>query len=295
MELGDYPLWTALITPMLRDGRVDGVSLKALVKEQDSAGNGILLLGSTGESLALGEKERRDILALVLAEKPSVPLMVGVGGINLGQTKAWVEYLNTLEGLHAYLMVTPLYAKPGPRGQEAWFQSLLDVATRPVMLYNIPSRTGIPLSHGALKNLTSHPRLWAIKEASGSTEEFARYQQDAPSACFYSGDDALMPDFSSLGAKGLVSVASNVWPRETHRYVRENLEKRFQDHALWLKASQSLFCASNPIPVKALLAHLGRIETPVLRLPLSDTDLGDTGPLLAQHKAVKNWGAHGPR
>ena len=290
MNLNNYPLWTALVTPMNADASVNYDDLGKLLREQEEARNALLILGSTGESLNLDEGEKKNILKFVLDLKLKVPLMVGVGGIHLGETRSWIEYLNGLAGLGAYLLVTPLYAKPGEYGQYEWFKTLMDMATRPVMLYNIPSRTGVELAHGCVKKLANHPKFWAIKESSGQTSEFSEYSRNAPRARLYSGDDALLPSFAPLGAKGLVSVASNVWPVQTALYVRQNLGGTLVDKALWDMACRSLFMASNPVPVKALLAKLGRIKHPTLRSPLNDRDMVGLENVLREHENIVAWG-----
>ncbi len=289
MNLNDYPLWTALVTPMNEDGGVDYEGLKKLFREQEEADNALLVLGSTGEALNLKEDERKTILNVTLNLNLKVPLMIGVGGINIEETKSWINYLNTFEGIHAYLLVTPLYAKPGDYGQYLWFKALMDISLRPVMLYNVPSRTGTALSHKAVKNLVNHPKFWAVKEASGSTKEFSRYRQDAPNVHIYSGDDALLPDFSPLGAKGLVSVAGNVWPKQTHNYVCQNLQGKFKDRNLWDNACKCLFVASNPVPTKFLLKKLGKIKHDVLRLPLSQEDMIKGDEVLRESENIANW------
>lgn len=278
---------------MRADGSVDYRSFETILREQEEAGNALLILGSTGEALNLEPGERKDILDFVTGLGVGVPVMVGVGGTNLRKTAAWIDYLNALPGLHAYLLVTPLYAKPGDHGQRQWFGTLLDRAERPAMLYNVPSRTGVALSHRAVHWLSEHPRLWAIKEASGSAEEFARYGRDAPRARLYSGDDALLPAFSALGANGLVSVAANAWPEQTREYVLQNLAGTFADHELWDAACRALFSASNPVPLKVLLARLGRIRHPVLRPPLSADDMTGMETLLAYHRKITEGQGNG--
>jgi 4-hydroxy-tetrahydrodipicolinate synthase len=288
MELNNYPLWTALITPMFENGAVDYASLGKLLKEQEEANNGILILGSTGEALNLDAHESRKILDFSIAQNLKVPLMCGVGGINLEQTRQWVQYLETLK-LDAYLMVTPLYAKPGMKGQTVWFKTLMDTATKPVMLYNVPGRTGCPLNIDTVKALANHPRLWAIKEASGSCERFAEYVKAAPNARVYSGDDGMTPHYAPLGCKGLVSVASNVWPKATHVYTKQCLSGELKDIALWERSADSLFLASNPIPAKRIMAHQNRISTPVLKSPLDHRDLEQLAPVIEADKEINNW------
>ncbi len=288
MNVSNYSLWTAVVTPFLEDGTVDYKSLEILLRDQEKAQNGIVILGSTGEALNLEAEEKKEILKFTLNLKLTVPLMAGVGGINLRETKEWIKYLETLS-LHAYLLVTPLYAKPGKFGQYEWFKALLDASTRPCMLYNVPGRTAVALNFDTVAMLKDHPRFWAIKEASGSVFDFKRYQECAPNAAMYSGDDSMTPIFASFGAKGLVSVASNVWPNETKEYVRQSLAKILVDSELWKECSDSLFIASNPVPVKALLHHLGKIKTNLMRAPLDHRDLKDLKPVVVAHESIQGW------
>ena len=186
-------------------------------------------------------------------------------------------------------MVTPLYAKPGDEGQLYWFQKLMNKASKPVMLYNIPGRTGIPLSKKALLTLKDHPRFWAIKEASGSPEEFEQYVDLVKPNPVYSGDDALLPLYSKIGAKGLVSVASNAWPLQTHQYVEKTLRHKLKHQPEWERWSNSLFMESNPIPVKRLLFERGDIESPLCRPPLSHKEIKDPRELMTVNQQVLNW------
>ncbi|PIK15724.1 4-hydroxy-tetrahydrodipicolinate synthase [Halobacteriovorax sp. JY17] len=290
MNLNEYKLWTAVITPMKADGSVHYEDLTKVLRDQESAGNGILILGSTGESLNLDEDEKVKILEHTLSLGLTAPIMVGVGGINLNQTRSWVDYLETLD-VHAYLLVTPLYAKPGKIGQYEWFKSLLESSSRPCMLYNVPGRTGVKMSFEAIEMLKDHPNFWAIKEASGSTEDFAKYVAAAPKALVYSGDDAMLPDYTPLGAKGLVSVASNVWAKKTHLYVTKALanELNADEKKLWNECSNSLFMASNPIPVKRLMQIDGQISTNVLRAPLTHKEIEDDSILRSSHSKINEW------
>ncbi len=288
MNLNDYPLWTAVITPMKEDGSVDYESYGLLLKEQEAAGNGVLTLGSTGEALNIDESERREILAYTLKQNLKVPVMVGVGGINLRETIEWVKYLNT-QPIQSVLLVTPLYAKPGDEGQYEWFKALLDKTSFPAMLYNVPSRTGKPMSVKAVARLRDHKNFWAIKEASGSVNEFKKYREAAPNAAVYSGDDAMTPQFCKNGGKGLVSVASNVWPAQTHRFVEQCLDGSLKDEKLWADCANSLFAASNPIPAKVLLKKLGRIGASTLRAPLTDKELPDCAAQIEADKKINQW------
>lgn len=288
MNLDRYSLWTAVVTPFEITGHVDFESLSSLVKAQERAGNGLLILGSTGEALNLNCATRKSIIEHVVKMKPSSPIMVGVGGNLLHEQKEWINYLEDL-GVDAYLLVTPHYAKPGPHGQERWFKELMDSSSKPCVLYNVPGRTGTPLSLQAVKNLNSHQNFWGIKEASGSVEKFKEYLQAAPGKKLFCGDDALMPDFAMAGASGLISVASNVWPAETHRYVKECLAKTFDAKELWSNASNALFVASNPVPVKWLMHELKFIQTPLMTPPLSDKDMVSHETVMRANREVSRW------
>ncbi|MFA5584245.1 MAG: dihydrodipicolinate synthase family protein, partial [Bacteriovoracaceae bacterium] len=131
--------------------------------------------------------------------------------------------------------------------------------------------------------------FWAIKEASGSVEKMKEYLAAAGGKRVYCGDDALMPEFSAAGAVGLVSVASNAWPTETNLYVRKCLDKTLEEKQMWADASNSLFIASNPVPVKRLMSERGDISTPRMVAPLSDKDLASAEVLLTHDKNVKLW------
>lgn len=287
-EISEYLVWTAIITPMHADGSVDYESFAELLKAQESAGNAITVLGSTGEALNLDDDERKAILDFAINQKLDVPLMVGVGGINLHTQTEWIEYLNTLD-VACYLLVVPLYAKPGVYGQYGWFKQLMDIADKPCMLYNVPGRTAKNLELETVTMLKDHPRMWAIKEASGSEADFQKYAAVSPNIQMMSGDDPMLPAFAKLGAKGVVSVAGNVWPEATAEYARQCVEGSFKDAELWQEASSALFCASNPIPAKALLHDLGQIETPELRLPLSAQDMTDMKIVREAHQQVEAW------
>ncbi|MCK5074050.1 MAG: 4-hydroxy-tetrahydrodipicolinate synthase [Bacteriovoracaceae bacterium] len=289
MKIKETKLWTALVTPLDESGEIDFTALKELFKEQENAGNGILLLGSTGESLNLDLEERKKIIDFTSDIGHNVPLMVGVGGANLKSMQEWISFLENFNHIDAYLMVTPLYAKPGVMGQYEWFKTLMDQAGKPVMLYNIPSRTGITLHFETLKKLIGHKRLWALKEASGNIDVFKKYRETAPDLNLYSGDDAFFPEHAKLGARGLVSVASNAWPEQTALYVEQALQNKLTEKKLWEKACDSLFTASNPIPVKALLHLQQKIKTPLTRPPLSSRDLKETAGLLEMDYAIKKW------
>lgn len=290
-NLNQFPLWTAIVTPMNQDGSIDFDSFKNILQEQNKAKNAVVILGSTGEALNLNKDECKKILEFGLSLNLDVPVMTGIGGYNLEECLNYVDYLNNLKGLDAYLVVTPIYAKPGEHGQTHWFKSILDRSIRPCMIYNVPSRAGVKLNVNAVKTLHGHKNFWAIKEASGSVEDFKNYKDAAPNVRMYSGDDGMMYEFAPHNLKGLVSVASNAWPLQTHLYTQKAIEQKLttEEAALWQKASDSLFIASNPVPVKNLMFANKQIKTNLLRAPLSAKDLSDNTPLLQAQAAVNEW------
>lgn len=287
-DINVYPVWTAIISPMNQNGTIDYESYEKLLREQEAAGNAITILGSTGEALNISEEERRDILDFALSLELSVPMMCGVGGSYTEGQRQWIEYLNTLE-LDAYLIPVPMYAKPGIHGQHEWFKTLLDAAAKPCMIYNVPGRTAKPIELEMLKLLGEHENFWAIKEASGSEDDFSAIRDAAPHARMMSGDDPMLPQFAKLGAKGVVSVAANAWPEATKRYAEQCIDETLKSAELWVDATESLFVASNPVPVKALLSEMGRIQTAVVRSPLSEKDMVELPRALEANQLIADW------
>ena len=289
MNLDNTILWTALVTPMNENGDINHDELASLIHKQNEAGNGVLILGSTGEGLALSREDKQSVVKTASSLNINVPLMVGVGGFNLRSQLQWIEYCGSFD-IDGFLMVTPLYAKPNVKGQAAWFNDLINAADKPCMLYNVPSRTGVKLHPDVIGQLADHPNLFALKEASGSISEYQEFRKRAPELAFYSGDDGLMPFFVAAGCQGLVSVMANVWPQATHRYVEWCLEGRGPELLpLWQECSDALFSASNPIPAKVLLAEKGWIQSPTLRAPLTHEDMSDNTILSEAEERINAW------
>ena len=289
MNFTDTILWTALVTPMRKNGDINHDELAKLIHKQDDAGNGVLILGSTGEGLALSREDKQKVVQTASSLNIDVPLMVGVGGFNLRSQLEWIEFCSTFE-IDSYLLVTPLYAKPNVKGQISWFRDLMNAADKPCMLYNVPSRTGVKMHPDVIEELASHPNIFGLKEASGSIGDYQQFRKRAPELAMYSGDDGLTPFFAAAGCQGLVSVMANVWPKATHRYVEWCLEGRGPELLpLWQECSDALFSASNPIPAKVLLAEKGWIETPTLRAPLTYEDMGEQNLIKDADRRIKDW------
>jgi 4-hydroxy-tetrahydrodipicolinate synthase len=282
-------LWTAVITPLDQRGKIDFASFETLLRRQERTGNGIVLLGSTGEGMALSRDEKESVVKFAQTMRLEVPCIVGVPGHQLEEAIDWIHFGKDM-GMKGFLAVTPYYSKPGVQGQISWFQKILDTASLPVMLYNVPSRTGIRLAPQVLTELKNHPNLWALKESSGSVESFQEYQRANSALSFFCGDDGLMPAFAKAGAEGLVSVASNVWPEATRKVVELSLAQKADDFtALWQECTDALFLASNPIPTKWLHHHLGEIKTASVRAPLDLGDLKATDKVVQAHTKIQAW------
>ena len=288
-NLNQTSLWTALITPLSASGAIDFASLKNIANAQAQAGNGLVLLGSTGEGLALTSQEQLNIVEFICQLSLDVPLMIAVGGYNLVEQVNWIKRCNQLP-ISAYLLGSPIYTKPGPVGQTQWFSALLDAAQLPCMLYNVPSRSGVDIPISTLQAVQNHQNCWALKEASGDLNQFLAYRQHCPNISIFSGEDAMMPYLAKAGAKGLVSVCSNAWPKETKLYVELSLRGDTQSlFPLWNNAVDSIFQVASPIPVKVLMIKQHFINTPFLRAPLTHLELADNNSLLMSDKLISQW------
>lgn len=282
-------LWTACVTPFSSNGdSVDYQSLQCLLAMQAQAKNGVVLLGSTGESLSLTDSEKRTLVEFVRELKLNTKIIIGVPGVNLYQTFEWLDFCKGMP-LHGYLMTTPIYAKPGIMGQTLWFEKLLEKAHVPAMLYNIPARAGVSLHAETVRNLSSHEKFWAIKDSSGTFDTLTQYKKVAPNIEVFCGDDNMIFDMSAKGAAGLVSVAANVWPSVVHKCVKQCMSGKNPQADSWQQACKALFTASNPIPTKALLHDIGLIKHKTVRLPLSAEDLPSIETLRQANKMILRW------
>jgi 4-hydroxy-tetrahydrodipicolinate synthase len=287
--VNDTILWTALVTPLLDCSNIDFSSLEKLAISQSEAGNGLVLLGSTGEGLALTSEEQLSIVEFVCQLSLAAPLMVAVGGFHLNDQISWVQRCNQLP-IHGYLLGSPIYAKPGVVGQTQWFSALLDAANFPCMLYNVPSRSGVSIPIETIQALQNHQNCWALKEASGDLNQVLAYRQYCPDIALYSGEDAMMPYLAQAGVQGLVSVCSNAWPQATHKYVELSLAGETQGlFPLWQNAVDELFQVASPVPVKNLMHHKQMISTSFLRAPLTHLELTNNDSLLTADKLINQW------
>ena len=287
-------VYTAIVTPFNTDGSVDYGRLKALVERQADAGiDGIVPVGTTGESPTLTCDEHSRVIDCVIEACGGGS---GCGGCSCGRMKviAGTGANSTAEaieltqraraaGADGTLQVTPYYNKPSQEGLYRHFSTVADLGL-PVVLYNVPGRSAAEIGIETIARLSAHPSIVAVKEAGGSVDRVSRIL-DVCDIGVLSGDDALTLPLMAAGARGVVSVASNLVPKVMADMVHAALDGRWDAaravHRLHYRLFTSLFLDTNPVPVKTAMAMLGLCE-PVLRLPLCE--MNET--LAAQLKAT---------
>ena len=270
-------LGIALITPFTSDGDVDWKSLKRLVEYQISNGADFLcILATTGETPCLSAEEKIKIKQLVVeVNNGRVPVLMGCGGNN---TRAVVEELKSADwsGVDGVLSVCPYYNKPSQEGLYRHFKAIAEASPLPVVLYNVPGRTGVNLKAETTVRLARDcENIVAVKEASGSLEQVDEIIKNKPERFdVISGDDALTFSMVASGAAGSISVIGNALPREVSRMIRLEFKGEYEGartiHHRFTELYSLLFVDGNPAGVKALLHEMGFIEN-VLRLPLVPT------------------------
>jgi len=265
--------YTAIVTPFNRDGSVDFGCFRALVDWQIASGvDGLVPVGTTGESPTLEMDEHLKVIeAAVAAAAGRVPVIAGTGANSTAEALQLTRGVLNM-GVAGTLQVTPYYNKPNQEGLFRHFSAVADLGL-PVVLYNVPGRSSREIAVETVVRLAAHPQIVAIKEAGGSVERVSAIA-DACDLAILSGDDGLAVPMISVGAVGLISVASNVAPREVAAMVRAACAADFRAagaaHRRLYPLFRDLFIDTNPIPVKAALALLGRCPE-VYRLPLCET------------------------
>lgn len=267
---------TAIVTPMNENG-VDYDAFGRLIDWQIEQGiNGLVVAGTTGEGSTLSDEEHREVLAYAVKRiNGRVPCIAGTGSNDTAYAIELTKYACSI-GCDAMLVVTPYYNKATQKGLVKMFNAIADASTKPIIVYNIPSRTGVNIEPATFVELAKHPRIVAIKEASGNlskmVEEFALLDG---SLDIYSGNDDQIVPTLSMGGKGVISVLSNIMPKETvamcDAFFAGDVATAAKMQCKYLPLIQALFCEVNPIPVKAALAAMGRMEG-VIRLPLTEME-----------------------
>ena len=275
---------TAIITPF-KNGKIDYDSFKNIIEFQIAGGvDGIVVAGTTGEAATLTHEEHCQCIDFVVKQVDGrVPVIAGTGSNDTAYGIELSQYACEA-GADALLLVTPYYNKATPKGLIKNFIETAEKTDKPIILYNVPSRTGCNISLPVYKELAKHERIVAVKEASGNLSAIAELIDECGDYFdIYSGNDDQIVPIMSLGGKGVISVLSNVLPRETHDLCSYCLNGDFAKGAemqlKYLKLINSLFCEVNPVPVKTAMAALGYC-TEEMRLPLCEMEDANKEKLL---------------
>lgn len=266
-------LGTALVTPFLK-GELDKKAYAKLVRRQVASGVDFLVpLGSTAETPCLSDKEKRSILKITRKEAGNLPILVGAGSNSLSATIVNIKTLGEY-GADAFLVVVPFYNKPTQEGLYQYFKAVAESTDKPVVLYNVPGRTGTNMKAETTLRLAEIPNIVAVKEASGDVTQILEIKRLAPEdfTVLSGNDDQTLPLMAS-GADGVISVASNVAPKQMKILV-EAIKRGYLKAAIKLNNSlmplyHACFVESNPIPVKAALSLLGLCSAE-MRSPLTE-------------------------
>jgi 4-hydroxy-tetrahydrodipicolinate synthase len=264
---------TALVTPFRRDSSLDEATLRLLVKRQIAAGiNFVAPCGTTGENPTLTREEHLRVVEITLAEaKGRVPVLGGAGGYNTAEIIALARDLESMR-VDGILSVAPYYNKPTQEGLYRHYKAIAEAVSVPVLIYNVPRRTGVNVEPETVKRLSEIENITGIKEASADISQMASVIAKVPeSFAVLSGDDAIALPLIALGGRGLISVASNEIPAEMTRLVQHALQNDFAAarrlQQKYLPLMEVNFIETSPLPVKAAMAVMGLLE-PVWRLPL---------------------------
>ena len=276
---------TAIVTPMLKTGEVDYESYGRLIDWQIAEGvNAIIAAGTTGEGSTLSDEEHRDVVKYTVDRVGGrVPVVAGTGSNDIAYACDLTRF-SCEAGADAMLVVSPYYNKATQKGLITSFTKIADESTKPIILYNVPSRTGCNIMPKTVAELAEHPNIVGIKEASGNISQIAetislvRGKIDV-----YSGNDDQIVPLLSLGGSGVISVLSNVLPRKTvemcDRFFKGDVAGSAKIQLDLIDLVNALFCEVNPIPVKAAVSAMGFCEN-YLRLPLTTMDKANEAKLL---------------
>ena len=262
---------TALVTPF-RDGKVDYGTFASLVDRQVEAGVHFLVpLGTTGETPCLEESEKERILEITMEHRKNLPVVVGGGSNSLLHTTESIRLLEKYSP-DAYLIVVPYYNKPTQKGLYEYFKAVAGSTDKAIVLYNVPGRTGLNMTAETTLRLAEIPNIVAVKEASGNYAQISEIIRKAPEGFnVLSGNDDETLSLMATGAKGIISVASNIVPAEMAALAEALLDGDMAEarriHHRLSPLFRNCFIESNPIPVKSAMALMGLIENE-LRLPL---------------------------
>ena len=276
---------TAIITPFKND-KVDYEAFEKLINWQIDEGiDAIVVCGTTGEASTLSDDEHKNVIKFCVdTVKGRVPVIAGTGSNDTAYAIELTQHAAEA-GADAALLVTPYYNKATQNGLVKMFTSIADASSIPIILYNVPSRTGCNILPATAAKLADHPNIVGIKEASGNISQIAELASLVGDKMdIYSGNDDQITPILSLGGKGVISVLSNPMPRATsdicHKFFNGDVEGALKLQLDLLPLVNALFCEVNPIPVKAAMAAMGYGENS-LRLPLTPMEKAHEDKLLA--------------
>ena len=281
---------SALITPMTQSG-VDYENFRKLINWQIEEGiDALVIAGTSGEASTLTDEEHREVLKFAVEVVDGrVPVIAGTGSNDTDYAIDLTKYACEI-GCDAMLVVTPYYNKATQKGLIKMFNAIADASTKPIILYNVPSRTGVNIEPATYAELAKHPMIQAIKEANGQIDKIT----ETMSLCgdkltLYSGNDDQIIPLMSVGGKGVISVLSNVLPKETsemvHKFLDGDIEGAAQMQFKYFPLVKALFSEVNPIPAKAAMAAMGFCEDYV-RLPLTSMEDATKAVLLDRMRAA---------
>jgi 4-hydroxy-tetrahydrodipicolinate synthase len=266
---------TALVTPFQTDGSIDEPALRGLVEWQIENGIDFLVpCGTTGETPTLAREEWLRVIEVTIeVAHGRVPIVAGATSNCTSDAVEKAKTVAAMQGVDAILTASPYYNKPTQEGQYQHFRAIAEAVDKPLILYNVPGRTGANLETATLARLAQIPNIIGVKEASGNISQIAEVCNAVPEDFLvFSGDDAVTLPVISLGGVGIISVASNEIPRKMSEMTRAALGNDWKKARAilrrYLPLMQANFIESNPIPVKAVLAMMGKIEENY-RLPLT--------------------------
>ena len=265
--------YVALITPMTFDGKVDFDALKKLVNWHIKSGtNGLVILGTTAESATLQIQEQLDVLNTVIeVNQKRLPIIVGSGSNSTAETVNKTQMFDELT-IDGFLTVTPYYNKPTQKGMVAHFKAVAEVTKKPIVLYNVPGRTGVDLSNDSVIELMSVPNIIGIKDATGDLSRVQVMKEAKNDFKLFSGDDITACQYVIEGGDGVISVTANVEPVLMARMMDLLAEGKNQQAKTLVsklaKLHRDLFIEPNPVPAKWALKEKGLISSDMVRLPL---------------------------
>ncbi len=282
---------TALVTPFL-DGEVDYISFGHLIDRQIELGiDALVICGTTGESATLSDREHHEVLNFALAKANGrIPMIAGTGSNDTAHAIKMSKFACEL-GYDGLLCVTPYYNKATERGLIQSFTAIADAADKPIILYNVPTRTCTNITLPVYKELSRHENIVAVKEASGNMSAIAQLMCECGDDLdVYSGNDDQTLPMLSLGGRGVISVVSNIIPKEMHDLCKKwfdgNVNGSRAMHEKYLKLMKIMFYEVNPIPVKTALSMMG-LCTDELRLPMCKAEDGTKERL---HEMLSEYG-----